>query len=516
MLHLWSLAVEEQFYIVWPLVLWLAWKRKFNLLTITIVVAVISFYLNLRYVNAYPTETFFWPFSRFWELLSGSILAWLLLYKAELLGKCKLWVDRFLVRFIYPKDVKVNGSATSNLMSFFGLLLLVYGVVRINEGLAFPSKWALIPVLGAVLIIASGSKAWLNRVFLMNPVAVWFGLISYPLYLWHWPILSFLHIIKGTPHRDSLIIAIALSVLLAWLTYKFIECPIRFGRLKKRVNSIFIALTLFVIGALGLFVEINNGFSKKISGYMSFSEQYKQFDDQFYKCENRKVFDSSTVWEGNVRCWQSKNGSPNLILLGNSHAEQLFYGFAKHLPGLNVASYIHGGLLSFNNKNFDTIFSELLRKDGRGRKIILTTFWVNDWITGKLGPEINKIITALKTNGYQVALVGDVVSFPMKPTECEGINVRQIYLRKILRKCEVSISVQLNQKSRYDSGMRSLAEQHNIPYVVADNVFCSNNKCSMYDKNYNLLYIDPNHLNMEGSLRVSSVLIEALKRKGFF
>ena len=80
MLHLWSLAVEEQFYIVWPLVLWLAWKRKFNLLTITMVVAVISFYLNLHYVNAYPTETFFWPFTRFWELLSGSILAWLLLY----------------------------------------------------------------------------------------------------------------------------------------------------------------------------------------------------------------------------------------------------------------------------------------------------------------------------------------------------------------------------------------------------------------------------------------------------
>ena len=65
------------------------------------------------------------------------------------LSKCKLWVDKFLVRFIYAKDAKVNGSATSNLMSFFGLLLLVYGVVRINEGLAFPSKWALIPVLGA-------------------------------------------------------------------------------------------------------------------------------------------------------------------------------------------------------------------------------------------------------------------------------------------------------------------------------------------------------------------------------
>ena len=84
MLHLWSLAVEEQFYIVWPLVLWLAWKRKFNLLTITILVAVVSFYLNLRFVKSHPTETFFWPVGRFWELLSGSVLAWLLFIQVGL------------------------------------------------------------------------------------------------------------------------------------------------------------------------------------------------------------------------------------------------------------------------------------------------------------------------------------------------------------------------------------------------------------------------------------------------
>ena len=166
MLHLWSLAVEEQFYIVWPLVLWLAWKRKFNLLTITILVAVVSFYLNLRFVKSHPTETFFWPVGRFWELLSGSVLAWLLLYKSDLLSRFKLWVDKFLVRIIHSKEVEADGTTTSNLLSFFGLFLVAYGVIYINESLSFPSKWALIPVLGAVLIIASGSKAWLNRIFL--------------------------------------------------------------------------------------------------------------------------------------------------------------------------------------------------------------------------------------------------------------------------------------------------------------------------------------------------------------
>ena len=78
MLHLWSLAVEEQFYIIWPLMLWLAWKLKINLLIITTLVAFVSFGLNIRFVDVEPAQIFFGPVGRFWEILSGSILAWLL------------------------------------------------------------------------------------------------------------------------------------------------------------------------------------------------------------------------------------------------------------------------------------------------------------------------------------------------------------------------------------------------------------------------------------------------------
>ena len=256
MLHLWSLAVEEQFYIIWPLILWLAWKRKFNLLKTTIVIAILSFYLNLHFVKSDPTETFFWPFGRFWEILSGSILAWLLLNKSETLHKFKLCVEKLLVKVLLIKEIKADCSIISNLMSTIGLLLLSWGVIRINENLPFPSAWALIPVLGSVLVIASGSKAWLNRIFLMNPIAVWFGLISYPLYLWHWPILSFLHIIDGElPHKDNRIVAVLASIVLAWLTFKFIETPIRFGYLKHKLKTFVIALLLFLLGVCGFYVN---------------------------------------------------------------------------------------------------------------------------------------------------------------------------------------------------------------------------------------------------------------------
>jgi len=259
MLHLWSLAVEEQFYIVWPLVLWLAWKKQLNLLTVTIGVAALSFYLNVRFITTHPSETFFYPIGRFWEILSGSILAWLLLYKGEELGKFKLWLDKYLVRIVHTKDVVSDGSTVSNLMSFSGLFLLVYGVIRIDENLAFPSEWALIPVLGAIFIIASGPKPWLNRVLLMNPTAVWFGLISYPLYLWHWPVLSYLQIIYGEfPPRNARIVAVILSVLLAFLTFRFVENPIRFGG-NKTLRSKVLFATISLMGFISIYIYKNDG-----------------------------------------------------------------------------------------------------------------------------------------------------------------------------------------------------------------------------------------------------------------
>jgi hypothetical protein len=224
------------------------------------------------------------------------------LYKSDLLSRFKLWIDKFLVRIIHSKEVEADGSTTSNLMSFFGLLLLAYGVIRIDESLSFPSKWALIPVLGAVLIIASGSKAWLNGIFLMNPIAVWFGLISYPLYLWHWPILSFLQIVEGEmPHRDARILAVLLATLLAWLTYKFIESPIRFGYLKRRLNAIMIAVILFSVGGVGYYVSIADW--SETNGYEDVVIPRKGFEHGF---------GTSLKWYKGKEGW---------LFLGNDYAQ---------------------------------------------------------------------------------------------------------------------------------------------------------------------------------------------------
>ncbi len=213
LLHLWSLGIEEQFYIVWPLVLWFSWRRKFNLFGLVALIAVVSFCLNIYEVNKDPVAAFYSPQTRFWELLCGSMLAWFALYKKEFFSRIGLRLDGLLCSVICRERFGNDGKTLSNVLSVTGFLLVFIGFWCISKSVGFPGKWALLPVSGAVLIIASGSGAFLNRWVLSNKIAVWFGLISFPLYLWHWPILSFLRIVEsGTPSPEARIAAVFLSI----------------------------------------------------------------------------------------------------------------------------------------------------------------------------------------------------------------------------------------------------------------------------------------------------------------
>ena len=128
---------------------------------------------------------------------------------------------------------------------------MTYGFWKIDKNFSFPGKWALLPVLGAVLIILAGTKAWINRNILSNKIVVWFGLISFPLYLWHWPLLTFPRIVDGQlPNNFVQFCLVILSILLAWVTYKFIEIPIR-TKIRSKVIPVILCLFIFSVGYIG-------------------------------------------------------------------------------------------------------------------------------------------------------------------------------------------------------------------------------------------------------------------------
>jgi peptidoglycan/LPS O-acetylase OafA/YrhL len=234
MLHLWSLSVEEQFYIVWPFLLWLSWKNKINILLLTLILLAGSFAWNIWEARMDVVADFYSPLTRFYELLIGACLAYISLFNPTLLEKFK--------------------AGNGNVQSLLGAAGIAGGFALVTSNSVFPGWWALLPTLGTAAIIAAGKQAWFNHSILSSRILVWFGLISFPLYLWHWPLIAFA-VVKahGTPPRLMLVFVIALSIALAWLTYTLIERPVRFG---KHSNSLGAAVFagMVVAGIVAAFV----------------------------------------------------------------------------------------------------------------------------------------------------------------------------------------------------------------------------------------------------------------------
>ena len=240
LLHLWSLGIEEQFYLLWPLVIWGLSKLKTKILTAVILLALLSYACNIYSMHTNPVADFYSPFTRFWELLSGAILAYM--------ASCE-------------KSV-VNSTSTrlKNCASITGIGLLIAALLLISRTSAFPGWFALLPVSAALLLIFAGPYALINRLILSNKIVVWFGLISYPLYLWHWPIFSFLHIIGGAqPEVHIRSKALLASIFLACITHYYVEKPIR----SKKKFTASLLVGMLIVALIGSIIYFNKGFATR-------------------------------------------------------------------------------------------------------------------------------------------------------------------------------------------------------------------------------------------------------------
>jgi len=247
LLHLWSLGIEEQYYIVWPLLLSSigVWRRRS--LAITVALAVASFLSCIIVQPRAPDYAFYLPVTRAWELLIGSALA--------------LWVNG---RSFTPQRQLAALRDYREVVSISALGVIIVAFLRYNPDIPHPGFFTLAPVLAAAVLIGM-SGTLVHRHILSARPAVIIGLISYPLYLWHYPLMAYarIHFVDGVAPWLMWGIICA-SVILAWLTYQLIERPIRFGRQHGAHKIGALIGGMAVLGAVGLVADQTNGLPIRI------------------------------------------------------------------------------------------------------------------------------------------------------------------------------------------------------------------------------------------------------------
>ncbi|AUH52511.1 acyltransferase [Chromobacterium sp. ATCC 53434] len=330
LMHLWSLAIEEQFYLLYPLLILLAWRSGLNLLSILLLLLATSFGWDLWLLSKDPTAAFFLPQGRFWELLSGGCLAYLQMFHREKTSRFGMAI--ILRQHGFSSGFDLNGltEKLNTVLSCAGLALIALSIALLNKDSLFPGAWALLPVMGAFLLILSGPIAWVNKHILSNRFMLFIGAISYPLYLWHWPLLSFAYIMQGDmPSTVTRVVLLAIAVLLSWLTYRLIERPIRFSEAKGWWKPAFLCLLLSAAGYAGYNAYLRDGLDFRPITKMNLDvrtavvgvERDRYAEDNCGVSDDGKKFVSF--------CHESKGVRERYAVWGDSKGDALYWGLVR-------------------------------------------------------------------------------------------------------------------------------------------------------------------------------------------
>ena len=491
LLHLWSLAIEEQFYLLWPaaLFLWAQFRRP--LWPLAAAVAVASFAFNLYLSAVDQVADFYFIFSRIWELLLGAALA--LAAPVALHGRPRV----------------ANGAAA------IGSALIVASLLMTNADQPFPGWRAAVPTLGATLLIAAGPEAFVNaRVLSARPMPA-IGRISYPLYLWHWPLLVFARYAEGgglgPPLRWALI---AISIGLSQATYVCVEMPIRLGG-QRAARTAYAAVAIAALGLVGLrdfrdggvlfpglsFVRVVN------QGDISFSEYSQYLAAHVAPCDVTAFPPMADQPPNMLTCGQSKAGAPpEVVILGDSHSFHLYLGLAEALPARNVAFYA-AGMPSLEDPLFAQVYAALAAK-ASVKVIILSPAWavrLSHLRPGEnLREEFDRSARFLLAAGKRVYFLNDVPYFSVRVGRCKFAG-----RFGLANRCDEDQSELERQLAAYAGDLAAVvAANPGARLIDTAHTFCAGGRCSMAADG-KLLYRDGNHLNLNGTRVLGAKIVAA-------
>ncbi|WP_081069536.1 acyltransferase family protein [Burkholderia stagnalis] len=471
LLHLWSLGVEEQFYLLWPIVLLAVLRLKRNPVIAISVIAMASFVTNIVLVKSHPVAAFFLPMSRAWELMFGALLAW---------------------RHVTTVSLESNRGIYK---SALGLILIVVALVSLDRSAVFPGWWALVPVVGTCLLLDAGASSWLNRRLLAHPALVAIGLISYPLYLYHWPLLSFLRIMDiDAPSWWMRTAAVLVSVLMAWLTYRFVERPIR--REGKAITKVsWLVVLVAVMGYVGYNTYDRNGLSFRMNHVVTDFTGGMDFDlDKEWRRGACFLTDGKTEFA--QECMPAGSG-PLVFLWGDSDSAAVYPAMRDAAPryGVRLAQYSKSTCPPVFNQRCPDVEENIRKIVERNRPdvIVLAAYWWPKDITS-LGPTVEM---ARNAGVRRIVLLG--------PAPKWTAPLPELYWKYWRAKREIlpaRTTFGLNPDvAEVDRSGRQQANALGIEYVSAYQLMCNDQGCltRVGPGKGRISMVDTNHLTPDGA-----------------
>lgn len=493
LLNTWSLSVEEQFYLLFPLLLIGAWiLKKRHQWPVSTPILVVGLITGLSLLTALApwlftglpgfdqVTRFYSPITRAWEFGFGALGALLIAHGLRL-GK--------------------HLAATTWIV---GLALTLASLFLISDTFMTPGPSTLFPVVGTTLLLVAGGSTPLATGALGNRPAVWIGDASYSLYLWHWPIIVFA--IALWPTTWWIAIAAALvSIIPATASFLLVEKPIRAlpslsGQRVRRIALVFVVVpfvvSLAVLVTTQSLVKPRFEQTEALAGDVGHSIRMQTMNNFSFGCPFEQVPDVFQVDDGIVRCMQSKpQGTPiDVAILGDSHAEHLYPGIAEALADRNVAYQYLFDWPRRSSANSALAVDQVVTNPDITH-VVLNSAWTGSEDSQSLAEAIERITETGKT----VILTDDIPDFPFDAAACK-------YRPNLVqdRVCSFpSPDIARNHIDRLAILQELSNANSNIALVRTHGLFCDNTGCSM-QQNGELLYEDDNHLNLKGSRLVGS------------
>jgi len=498
LLHLWSLGIEEQFYIFWPLILILIYKsiKGLSFFIIFTLIATGSFLLGDYLYPTNPSFVYYMLPTRAGELLIGALTAHAITRK----GNLKI-----------PKNIVTTLSIT-------GAICIAGSLIFLSKSQVFPGFRAIFPTVGTALLIIAGhyGNSLATRILTLRPL-IWVGLISYSAYLWHWPILAFARYSRLEIGLINGLLIFILTILLSWMSYYYIERPtrqyngsaIKIFAYQFAIPSIIITVfTLIIMRSGGYFLHLNADEYRAVAQKTLPAYKYN------YVCQSWEITPEQVNGD-NCLVGESTSTSPTVLLWGDSNA--------AHFIGI-IGTFAREEKFQFKNLEHSScppIFSDpekfvsakvltkcrsslttMRKASDKYQVVIISASWPSYQTKSNEFLDVFFDTTKqLAEQGKLIILLGKIPVIPTYDRLCPEKSINLPYL-----KCNTASRVAIsNDVSSINTDLKAFASKtKNVEYYDLEDYLCPNGNCSAYHKNGEALYYDTNHLSLSASWEIGN------------